>query len=608
MNSGYLKRKLSEFLSIGLIYLIGLAPAGAFSQQHRILLDGAGDDWQVLEPSHSDPLHDQKTGNLDFHRLWIAHDEDYIFFRLEIGAEINLQEENSLVLYLDTDDNAATGKPILGLGAELEWRFGDRAGDYFSGNNKIAVTHGNIGLVTAPTVSASDFEMALSRRAKLKSGQPLFPGPRVLFAFEDRGPGQDRLPDRQGGVGFDLAGADSLEKLPTLPLGRQDPGQVRFLTYNVLRDNLFKDQAMPSFQRILRALQPDIIGFQEIYSHNAQETVALIEKMLPLTDPQRWHGAKIGRDLIVISKYLITQTYSIPGANILRANGAFLLDLQPTWPTPLLFIVAHPPCCSDNAGRQTEIDAIMAFIRNAQAGKGALHLPRLTPILIVGDMNLVGYAQQLQTFLTGAIKNQEQFGDSFQPDWDGTDFADLSPRHVQTPMFFTWYETTSSYSPGRLDFMIYSDSVLKPGNRFVLFTPDLSPDSLRKYQLQVQDALQASDHLPIVADFSLNFSGQSQTEATVPSLFVLGQNYPNPFSHTTVINYEIQAPTHVVLVVVNALGQEVRQLVDSTQTAGSYLSRWDGRDNQGRKTSPGVYFCVLKTGAHTLVQKLLYLR
>lgn len=608
MKSEYLKRKLSALALIGIIFPIFLCPVPARSQQHRIMLDGADGDWQMLEPSHTDRRNDQAHGNVDFHRLWTAHDESFIFLRVEIGAELSLQEDNSLVLYLDTDDNVATGKSIYGLGAELEWRFGDRAGEYFVGANKHNVTHSSIGLVTAPTVSGRDFEIALDRRARPAAGTLLFPGNRIRIAFEDRGPGKDRLPDLNGGVAFEISATDSLGKLPPLSIGRPEPGQIRFLTFNVLRDNLFNDQALPSFQRILRALQPDVIGFQEIYSHNAQETVALIEKIMPLTAPQRWYGAKMGRDLIVISKFPVVQSYSIPGANLLRANGAFLLDLQPTWPSQLLFIVAHPPCCSDNTGRQTEIDAIMAFIRNAKTGAGASPLPRLTPILIVGDMNLVGYAQQLQTLLSGDIKNQQQFGSSFHPDWDGTDFTDLLPRHAQSPMFFTWYETSSSYSPGRLDFMIYSDSVLKPGKRFVLFTPDISPDSLRKYQLQVQDVLVASDHLPIVADFSLSFSGQTQTDETAPSQFVLGQNYPNPFNQTTVISYKIQSPMHVKIIVVNVLGQEVRQLIDSTQTAGNHSTMWDGRDNQGRNASPGVYFCVLKARAQTLVQKLLYLR
>lgn len=608
MKSGYFIPKLSALTILSSMLLVWIMAGAAFSQGHRIWVDGDVSDWQIVKPLYTDPINDQVSGTLDFHRLWVTHDEKFLFLRIEVGAEINMQDQNSLVMYLDTDDDATTGKSIYGLGAELEWRFGERAGRFYSGKNQIDITHSKVGIVTAPTVSASDFEIALSRQAQPVAGTPLFAANRIRIAFEDRGPGKDRLPDTDADVSFDFTSTDSLEKLPPLSPGRQHPEHLRFLSYNVLRDRLFDGQALAYYQRILRAIQPDVIGFQEIYTHDARQTVELMEKILPLADNRRWHGAKVGRDLVVISKFPIVQSYQIPGSNLTRANAAFLLDLRPAWSSQLLFVNAHPPCCSDNSGRQYEIDAIMAFIRNAQTGAGEQQLPRRTPILIVGDMNLVGYAQQLHTLLSGEIKNQRQFGVSFRPDWDGTDLADLRPRQLQSPMFFTWYEASSSYSPGRLDFMIYSDSVLEPGNRFVLFTPDLNPDTLRKYQLQAHDAILASDHLPVVGDFFLNLSDQARTEGIAPDRFLLDQNYPNPFAQSTTIRYEIQTPTHVQLIIVNALGQEVRQLVDSTQTMGSYVTTWDGKDNQGRSASPGIYFCVLKARAHTLVKKLLYLR
>ena len=67
--------------------------------------------------------------NVDmFGRIWIADDERFLFVRIELGDEIDLAENNDLQIYLDTDANADTGLPIGGIGAELEWRFGDREG------------------------------------------------------------------------------------------------------------------------------------------------------------------------------------------------------------------------------------------------------------------------------------------------------------------------------------------------------------------------------------------------------------------------------------------------------------------------------------------------
>lgn len=69
-------------------------------------------------------------------------------------------------------------------------------------------------------------------------------------------------------------------------------------------------------------------------------------------------------------------------------------------------------------------------------------------------------------------------------------------------MDFTWYDPESSFSPGRLDYLSFTDSVLRPVRHYVLFTPPLSEAHLRANGLQAEDAVRASDHLPLVVDFA----------------------------------------------------------------------------------------------------------
>ena len=206
---------------------------------------------------------------------------------------------------------------------------------------------------------------------------------------------------------------------------------VRIMTYNVLRDQLFDPSVRDNYQRIFQALQPDILGFEEIYNHSAGQTKDLVEALLPSSGGQQWYAAKQGTDIVAVSRFPILKSQSIDG------NGAFLLDLRARYGTDLLLIVAHPPCCANNEGRQQEIDAIMAFIRNAENGGQEFSIEAKIPILIMGDMNLVGYAQQLQTFLNGEIINKNIYGQSFSPDWDGTALADLVPFIAGYNMAFT---------------------------------------------------------------------------------------------------------------------------------------------------------------------------
>lgn len=76
----------------------------------------------------------------------------------------------------------------------------------------------------------------------------------------------------------------------------------------------------------------------------------------------------------------------------------------------------------------------------------------------------------------------------------------------------------------------------------------------------------------------------------VPEAFVLGQNYPNPFTHLTTIEYSIPESGSIRAEVYDVQGRVVQVLVDAVQPAGFHQTAWDGRSQQGRLIPPGVYF------------------
>ncbi len=164
-------------------------------------------------------------------------------------------------------------------------------------------------------------------------------------------------------------------------------------------------------------------------------------------------------------------------------------------------LIANPPCCGADRGRQFEADAMMEFIRKAKEPGGVLELPENTPIFISGDMDFVGDSRQPRTLIRGEIVNREVFGIEYKPDWDGTDFKDLRPRHTHEPLFFTYFDKSSPYLPGRLDYIVYSDAVVEAKKAFVLSTPSMPSGFLNNYSLQLNDTTIASDHLPMVGDF-----------------------------------------------------------------------------------------------------------
>jgi hypothetical protein len=88
----------------------------------------------------------------------------------------------------------------------------------------------------------------------------------------------------------------------------------------------------------------------------------------------------------------------------------------------------------------------------------------------------------------------------------------------------------------------------------------------------------------------------------------LAQNSPNPFAPSTTIRFTLPDGSglgrRVRLTVHDVAGRTVATLIDSDLPPGDHSALWDGRDNHGKRVSPGVYLCVLTAGNTTLSRKM----
>ena len=94
-----------------------------------------------------------------------------------------------------------------------------------------------------------------------------------------------------------------------------------------------------------------------------------------------------------------------------------------------------------------------------------------------------------------------------------------------------------------------------------------------------------------------------QSKILIPNQYSLGNNYPNPFNPVTRIEYTLPEQTHVLLTVFNLLGQEVRTLVNETQSPGVKSVDFDAKS-----LPSGIYFYKLTTAKFTKVKKLVLLK
>jgi endonuclease/exonuclease/phosphatase family metal-dependent hydrolase len=591
-------------IKLQLLYCIFFLTGNLYSQSLPIFLDGKTDDWNVPVPTYNDTEND---GNVfDFRYFSVTNDEQFLFIRLKLTPENKLVEDNLLALYIDGDNNSGTGVSANGIGAELRWDFGNRTGQFFK-NGTTIISFPQIQYRSLPTVTDTTYEIAIGRDVLPNGSDPLFSSPSIKIFLKDNNSNGDWMPNI--GETFEYAFDDT----PTTPLvpteiSREDTSLLRVMNYNVLFDGLLEPGRADNFERILLAIQPDIICFNEFFSSSATQVIDAINQMLPLPGGVSWYGVKLDDGNVTVSKYPIMQSWLVYAGHRITAS---LIDLPQYFEKNIMVINSHLKCCGgqqNDATRQLEADGIIAFILDVKTPGGVIDLPENTPFLIAGDLNLVGLRQQLTTLTTGEIINTQLFGNGGPPDWDNTDLEDLLSPQTDKRTAYTWRNDNSSFPPGRLDFQIYSNSVLNVEKDFVIQTEVMSSNRLTQYGLQQFDTKDASDHFPKVTDYS--FVGITNVEEKTELLdFSLVQNYPNPFNPTTKIKFTIPVTvsgvegSFVTLKVYDVLGNEAATLVSEEKPAGSYEI-----DFNGNELTSGIYFYTLAAGSFIETKKMILLK
>jgi len=130
----------------------------------------------------------------------------------------------------------------------------------------------------------------------------------------------------------------------------------------------------------------------------------------------------------------------------------------------------------------------------------------------------------------------------------------------------------------------------------------------QKTNNQLQIALQELDlRTPENRPLEIMTEIQEHAAVALPQAFMLN-NYPNPFNGTTRIQLTVPQSGHVMMEIVNMLGQTVRTLVNDNREAGEYNMTWNCRDNADQPVSTGVYMLRVVSQNQSLSKKILYLR
>jgi endonuclease/exonuclease/phosphatase family metal-dependent hydrolase len=315
-------------------------------------------------------------------------------------------------------------------------------------------------------------------------------------------------------------------------LQRQHDSEVRVMSWNVKRNSIIPPDGArhETFARIVRAIDPDVIGLQEVLRPNlAEQLKRLMNSYVPLADGKSWHVHTVA-DNAIISRYPMREQggelaapYPLPQFGLPDFKYGYasaLIDVYGKSGGASIYIVAmHNKSGVGEKNvdlRQMQSDSIVRRLRNVRKSSRVNALADNTPIVIMGDMNVVPSApmQPFETLITGDIADEDTFGPDFVIDWDGSDMADARPSHNAKELsYYTWRNDNLSFAPSALDRILFTDSVLSVSKRFVVNTMTMSPDELTSLGLQESDVMYDKeagyyDHLPLVVDF--NFRSETR--------------------------------------------------------------------------------------------------
>ncbi|HMB93327.1 MAG TPA: T9SS type A sorting domain-containing protein [Rhodothermales bacterium] len=145
---------------------------------------------------------------------------------------------------------------------------------------------------------------------------------------------------------------------------------------------------------------------------------------------------------------------------------------------------------------------------------------------------------------------------------------------------------------------------------------EMEPDDEQEFVLAIVWA-RGTDHLDSVSELrnamrsvqrgfpSLNTPDSTlsqRPEPELPATNAYTRNYPNPFTETTTIHYELANPAPVRLAVYDVLGREVATLVDKAQEVGFYDVEFDGRN-----LPVGVYVYRLQVGTTVTSETMIHM-
>lgn len=525
--------RIPEFAGVVLL----VAVAGCLTDEGSefpvsIRTDGSFDDWSGVPAIVTDPFGDAPRGSpVDLGAVSVRDDSRFVHLLIDLGDTVTVQGMPGTVeIVLDADGDVRTGGSYGGVdGADMvvalsrqREPMADRHGAGVGvrrigegGPGEIEGA-GAVGLIVSPTHSSDRFEVRLERGAVAAGAGEVVAG-RLRYVragvVVDETPVFRHAMANAPGADPPLLGADAVGRAA---------GVVRVVTWNV-SDGNFRDRP-EAFGRVLAALAPDVVLLDEVYADVTMADLARFGEGIGGEGGTAWDWwlaegggrqrtavgagglelrgeaelARVDHEPGALERWLREvgdepeSPRMPPPSRLARAEAEGGLSATGAWVAvdgrDILFVPVDLQSAGYDGSPRDRLRELQA--RALNRALAALLADRPDAGLVIGgDLNLVGSARPLAAIRSG-------LGTA------GVELAVARPARLRDRSLATWRPTwrEDPFSPGRLDYVLYRESVLEVARAFVFDAADLSPEALGGLGLRGSDTL-VSDHLPLVVDF-----------------------------------------------------------------------------------------------------------
>lgn len=432
-------------------------------------------------------------------------DDSYLYLRFSVEGDTRALQasDQTVTIHMDIDGNGGTGATLLdpidaaGMGVDLEITFSPRKPDGSLASGAAAyivdatgaraqVPAAALDLAFTPTYASQWYEMRISRHVATGTD---------TTALESDGPweGIITLADGKGQIqGWSdafLASKPVAAEQPPLAdvtLPEKPAGAIRVLNWNIHRNAPEKSAA--GFVRVIEAVRPDVVLLQEWETKEPAQIARWFTEHVesPTGSWHALHGKSWG--VAIVAPHPITPLI-IDGIDFPhngRDHSARLVaGVVPLAVGDIVVGSTHLKCCGSATSAEDVTRIAEARMISKTLGKAVEGDPTWIRVL-AGDMNLVGTRMPLEEIGRGL-------------DVDGSDLEIAPVRVLGDRATYTWVDWGTTFTPGRLDWVLYSGAGSTVENAFSIDTRRLSEASLARMGLDRGDS-GSSDHLPVVVD------------------------------------------------------------------------------------------------------------